>query len=262
MLPIGLLDTGIADGDSRSYRYLYKFLISHLFMSKFRLYNSLNKFYTGKAIWKEVDEALSEEGFVDDGSFYEPFTNLIIGILSQNTSDRNCTKAYIGLIKKFKKITPEILSKAKISDIKKAIKPGGLYNIKSRRLKEFSKTILEKGNKSFFKKVLSLPKKEAIKELLKIKGLGIKTVEVFLAYCGEYDTLPIDTNIKRVVKRLGLVKGKANYKQIQEALKNVLPKGKKVRGHELFIRIGRDFCTSRKHLCKDCPVSEYCNKIV
>lgn len=92
----------------------------------------------------------------------DPFKNLIITVLSQNTSEANCVRAYKGLAAKFD-IKPEVLANADQEEIKEAIKSGGLYNVKSKRIKELSKTVLEKlgGDVS---SVLELPKEEAKKK--------------------------------------------------------------------------------------------------
>jgi len=73
----------------------------------------------------------------------DPFKNLIITVLSQNTSEINCVRAYKGLTAKFE-VKPEVLAKAKTEDIKEAIRSGGLYNVKSKRIKDVSQAVIEK----------------------------------------------------------------------------------------------------------------------
>jgi endonuclease III-like uncharacterized protein len=63
-----------------------------------KLYKLLKRYYGRKSPWLEVEEVLeAEEESKEKDDFYDPFKNLIIGILSQNTSDRNSTSAYINL---------------------------------------------------------------------------------------------------------------------------------------------------------------------
>ncbi len=64
------------------------------------LFEVLSKTYGNKQLWIEVESVFKSEGFsMDMNDFYDPFKNLVIGILSQNTNDKNSTRAYIGLIK-------------------------------------------------------------------------------------------------------------------------------------------------------------------
>ncbi|MDH5780373.1 MAG: hypothetical protein OEZ29_07225, partial [Candidatus Bathyarchaeota archaeon] len=72
-----------------------------------------------------------------------PFRHVIITVLSQNTSEVNCIRAYNGLAARFE-ITPEVLARADQEELKEAIRSGGLYNVKSKRIKQLSKVVLEK----------------------------------------------------------------------------------------------------------------------
>jgi len=72
----------------------------------------------------------------------DPFKNLILTVLSQNTSEANCVRAYRGLASKFE-IKPRVLAEAKEADIREAIRSGGLYNVKAKRIKDLSKAVLE-----------------------------------------------------------------------------------------------------------------------
>ena len=49
--------------------------------------------------------------------------------------------------------------------------------------------------------------------------------------------------------------------EIKEALKKIIPPTQRARGHELFIRLGRDYCTARNPSCNKCPLMKLCKKI-
>jgi endonuclease-3 len=141
--------------------------------------------------------------------FSDPFKNLIITVLSQNTSEINCVRAYEGLAAKFE-VKPEILAEADLNQIKEAIRSGGLYNVKSKRIKELAKAVLEKfnGDLNF---VLALPKEEAKKKLMELPGVGEKTADVLLSSRhGYHEVFVVDTHIDRIAKRLGLVEKTRN----------------------------------------------------
>jgi len=224
-----------------------------------RLFDLLNAYYGSRKVWVEVEDELKKSGTdmaFDD--FYDPFKNLIIGVLSQNTSDRNSVKAYIGLVKQFKKITPPVLAKAPFEQIRDAIRPGGLYNLKAKRIKNLSQAILNRYGGDLTK-ITRLKKKRAREELLSFSGIGPKTADVFIGYCMKSgEALPIDTNIKRVVGRIGIVRKGAGYDEIRKLLRRKLPSGKELKGHEFLIRLGRDFCKPQNPLCSDCPVRTIC----
>jgi endonuclease-3 len=187
----------------------------------------------------------------------DPFKNLIITVLSQNTSEINCVRAYRGLAAKFK-VTPEALAKAKLEDLKEAIRSGGLYNVKSKRIKELSQVVIEKfgGDLS---SILTLPKEEARKKLMELPGIGKKTADVLLAQRHSYaEVMVVDTHMDRIAKRIGLVKPDAKYDEIQNALKVFIPWEKGERTGGLFWLLAKYTCRAQNPKCSECPIIESC----
>jgi len=188
----------------------------------------------------------------------DPFKNLIITVLSQNTSEINCVRAYKGLSAKFK-VTPQVLAKAELKDIKEAIRSGGLYNVKSKRIKELSKVVLEKFGGDI-SSILALPKEKARKKLMELPGIGKKTADVLLAQKHSYtEVMVIDTHMDRISKRLGLVKADAKYEEIQKALKIFIPWEKGERTGGLFWLLAKYTCRAQNPKCSECPIAELCD---
>lgn len=222
-------------------------------------FKTLSQAYGDKSLWIEVESELKAMGqSMDISYFFDPFKNLIIGILSQNTSDENSVKAWIGLTDKFE-ITPQTLAKADLGELRESIRSGGLYNLKSKRIKEFSKAVLEKFDGDLTK-LAKLPKEEAREKLLELPGIGQKTADVWLAYCANHGVMAVDTNVDRVAKRLGIVSSNATYEEIRIALEKIIPSEQMIRGHELLVRLGRDYCKPKNPLCGVCPVVKFCEK--
>jgi endonuclease-3 len=188
----------------------------------------------------------------------DPFKNLIATVLSQNTSEINCVRAYKGLAAKFQ-ITPEVLAKTKTEEIREAIRSGGLYNIKSKRIKELSQAVMEKfgGDVS---SILALPKEKAREKLMELPGIGKKTADVLLAHKHSYaEVMVIDTHMDRIAKRLGLVKPNAKYEDIQKALKTFIPWEKGERTGGLFWLLAKYTCRAQNPKCQECPIIESCD---
>ena len=188
----------------------------------------------------------------------DPFKNLIITVLSQNTSEINCVRAYKGLTAKFK-VEPEILAKATTEDIKEAIRSGGLYNVKSKRIKELSQAVLEKF-RGDISSILALPKEEARKKLMELPGIGKKTADVLLAQKHSYaEVMVVDTHMDRIAKRLGLVKPDAKYEEIQKAYKIFVPWEKGERTGGLLWLLAKYTCKAQNPKCQECPIIELCD---
>jgi len=189
-------------------------------------------------------------------SLRDPFQTLIITVLSQATADKNTARAFENLSGRFS-ITPEALAKASVEEIENAIRVGGLYRNKSRIIKAISRMTLEKFNGSL-NFIHSLSLEEARKILLSIPGVGPKTADVVLLFCAGKPTIPIDTHVNRVSKRLGLAPPKADYEGVRRALETLYSPDDYLPVHLLLISLGRKYCKARKPLCKPCPVNTLC----
>jgi endonuclease-3 len=186
----------------------------------------------------------------------DPFKTLIVTIISQNTADRNTAKAFENLSRKFN-ITPEVLANAEKSQIEECLKVAGLYRNKAKTIKQQSKIILEKfhGN---LKSILSLPFEEARKTLLQLPGVGPKTADVVLLFCAEKPTIPVDTHVNRVAKRLGLSPANGDYEMVRKSLQSLYDPKDYLSIHILLILLGRKYCRARNPLCKQCPLNALC----
>ena len=186
----------------------------------------------------------------------DPFQTLIMTVLSQATADKNTERAFRNLSRRFL-ITPESLARANLEELEAAIRVGGLYRNKSKVIKELSHVILEEfgGSLEF---IHSLPLEEARRTLIRLPGVGPKTADVVLLFCAGKPTLPVDTHVNRVSKRLRLASPKADYEGVREALQSLYQPEDYLSVHLLLMSLGRRYCKARNPLCKSCPVNALC----
>jgi endonuclease-3 len=186
----------------------------------------------------------------------DPFETLVITIISQNTADRNTERAFENLSKQFE-VTPQALSKAETSKLEACLHVGGLYKSKAKTIQTASKIILEKFHGSL-KPVLSLPLDEARKTLMELPGIGPKTADVVLLFSANQPTIPVDTHVNRVSKRLGLAPAKGGYEEVRLSLQSLFEAKDYLAVHLLLIAHGRKYCKARQPLCQKCLVNTYC----
>ena len=186
----------------------------------------------------------------------KPFQVLIATILSQNTSDINSHRAFQELRKRFD-IKPEVLANLKPEDIKPIIITAGLSNIKSRRIIFASKEVLKRFSGDL-SEVFKFPIIKAREALMDIKGIGPKTADIVLSFVGGFPVMPVDTNIFRVVERLGFTQGR-NYERTRKTLELLIPQKKLRETHSYLIQFGRNICKPRKPLCRMCPINSLCD---
>jgi endonuclease-3 len=185
----------------------------------------------------------------------DPFLLLVGTVLSQNTNWRNTRTAYSRLTAKFR--TPQQLAAADTRDIQELIRPAGLYREKSKRLKEISRSVLEKYDGDL-RAVLKRPVEEAREELLSLPGVGYKTADVVLAFGAGRDVLPVDTHVFRISKRLGFASPKDDHEQVRLKLEKITPKGRRAQAHMFLIQLGRRYCRARNPLHEKCPINDFC----
>ena len=193
----------------------------------------------------------------------KPFEGFVRTILSQNTNDKNRDRAFFRLKEFYKELTPEKLARADLSEIESLIQVAGLHRIKSVRIHEISKNMVENyGGK--IEKILNLPYKEARKKLLELKGIGFKTADIMLLFYCDHPFIPVDTHITRVSKRLGVAKQNASYESIRENLEGLITRDSLVykESHLLLIQLGRNACKAINPRCDICVVASLCPKLI
>jgi len=195
-----------------------------------------------------------------------PFTNIVFTVLSQNTSSSNTRRAYLSLARSFS-VDPFTLSRADPKKLSDALRPGGLQNVKTRRLIELSKFVVKEFGGDLGK-ILGMPKEELRERLKDLPGVGDKTADVLLtSLYGHREYLVVDTHMMRIAKRLGLVEENVPYQEIQRALKDFLPlESMPEEGRErvvgLFWLLAKHTCDARRPKCLECVLTEMCEKCI
>ena len=186
----------------------------------------------------------------------DPFETLVVTIISQNTADANTERAFESLSKQFE-ITPQALANAEKGKIEACLRVAGLYQSKAKAIKAVSKIILERFNGSLAP-VLSLPLDEARKTLMGLPGVGPKTADVVLLFSANQPTIPVDTHVNRVSKRLGLAPANGDYEAVRLSLQSLFEPKDYLAVHLLLIAHGRKTCKAGRPRCHDCPVYDHC----
>ena len=177
------------------------------------------------------------------------FELLIAVILSAQTTDERVNSVTPFLFSKYKNALD--LSKAKISDVEKIIKPIGLYHNKALNIINVSKELVSKyGGK--------VPKNRD--ELESLSGVGRKTCNVILSNCFNVPAFAVDTHVSRVSKRLKIANDNDDVKVIEEKLMSYFPKELWGKLHHQFIFFGRYKCKAIKPECDNCPFMTICGK--
>jgi len=185
-----------------------------------------------------------------DEIVHTPYTTLISCILSLRTKDEVTEKASIRLLKKYN--TPQKIIKLPMQKIQSLIYPVGFYKTKAKRIKEISKTLIEK---------YSGEVPEDFDELLKLNGVGRKTANIVMIYGHKKQGyLPIDTHCHRIPNRLGWIKTKTP-EETEKRLREVLPNKYWDDFNHLFVTFGQTICVPVSPFCSRCPIQMHCKRV-
>ena len=184
------------------------------------------------------------------------FKSLIRTILSQNTNWRNEETAYRRLEESIG-VTPRELSKASLSTISDAIRPAGMYNQRSKTIKNVAEKVLELYNGDL-SAVVAKSYLEAREELMTLPGVGEKTADVVLLFNAGKHVLPVDRHLARIAKRLELVRDSADYDTIRLTFESATTPDKFLDTHIKLIQFGRDVCRALNPKCTECPLNDIC----
>lgn len=186
-----------------------------------------------------------------------PLDELISTILSQNTNDTNRDRAYKILRTVFP--TWEQVRDASNQDIINAIRPAGLANQKGPRIQKILQQITDERGTLSLDFLKDMPTDQALKWLIKFKGIGPKTAAIVLLFALDKPAFPVDTHIHRVTRRIGLTPTKMSAEQAHAHLSKLFPAKDYQTVHLNLIRLGREICHARNPQCSRCPINDLCD---
>jgi endonuclease-3 len=195
-------------------------------------------------IFRKLAETIDPKS---DLEFSNTFELLLAVILSAQATD-------VGVNKATRILFPKIKGPQDVVDMGEAalaedIRTIGLWRNKAKNIVKCCATLIEKHGGE-------VPKTRP--ELEALAGVGKKTAGVVMNVGYGAPTIPVDTHVFRLSKRLGLADEKTPDKT-ELALLKVVPKAYLKTAHHLLILHGRYVCKARKPLCESCDVARDCS---
>jgi endonuclease III len=178
---------------------------------------------------------------------------LVLTILSQNTSDLNSERAYARMRERFP--TWAAVRDAPEAELVDALRPGGLAVQKAPRIQ----AVLRDLDRLDLEWLGSLPADEAMRWLVALPGVGPKTASCVLLFSLGVPVMPVDTHIHRIALRVGLVPAGTTADAAHALLTEMTPPERMLEAHLLLIRHGRTTCTARRPRCEECVLLDLCD---
>jgi len=209
------------------------------------------------AVVREVHRRLARRlGPLDPPRRLDPLEELVLTVLSQNTSDVNRDRAYAALRKRFP--TWGALAAATPAEVADAIRPGGLANTKAPRILSILREIRDREGNLDLSWMEGASDAEVRDYLTSLPGVGPKTAACVLAFSLGRPALPVDTHVYRVARRLGWIPPRVSAAAAHGVMDAIVPPKLRVAMHVGLIRLGRQICKPGRPLCESCPLQDLC----
>ena len=179
--------------------------------------------------------------------YHNDYELLIAIVLSAQTTDKRVIMVTPILFNKYP--TLEKLSEAPIDSLEEILKPIGSFRKKAIYVKDIAYNLTTK-----YQGIVPTEREK----LEKLKGVGRKTINVFLSEYYNYPAIAVDTHVERISKRLRIASKKATVLEVEEKLQKFFPKNEWAKRHLQLVLFGRYYCKAVKPDCSSCPLKELC----
>jgi endonuclease-3 len=184
---------------------------------------------------------------------------LVLTILSQNTSDANTDRAFASLWARFG--SWDAILNAPIAEIADAIRTGGLAETKAPRIRGVLAAIQRDRGILSLEFLADWPVDDARRYLTALNGVGPKTAACVLLFALGMPAMPVDTHVHRVSRRLGLIEAKVSAEAAHQILEAAIPASLMFDAHMLLIQHGRVICKAQRPRCDACPLADVCPRV-
>lgn len=208
-----------------------------------------------------VDELLQlEHRSATLGNFDDPLEEAIYILLSRQTQEATYQRTYADLRGHWDDW--DAVRHAPIEDIELLLKPSGLSKQRSRQLKLLLDTVADDCSQRGLHGLTldwlrDIDDDDAQAYLESLPGFSTKSARCIMHYSLGRDVLAVDTHVRRILDRLGIVRdrgGKVKHSAYDEAV----PAKYRQRLHINLIHHGRVYCKSRAPRCSSCPLISFC----
>ena len=179
--------------------------------------------------------------------YNNPFKSLVGVTLSAQTKDERTAEACRNLFAIAE--TPEEILALDFDELKRLIRPAGMYNNKAKNLRLMSQQLIDRheGN---------VPNDRG--SLMELAGVGRKSTDIMMRFVFNEPAIAVDTHVHRISNRLGIAKTRAEHKTA-EILERDTPDKYRWGAHEWLISYGKHICKAKNPACGQCMFNDICD---
>lgn len=188
---------------------------------------------------------------------WPPLDELVSCILSQNTTDTNCYRAFTAL--KARYATWQDVVDAPAAEVIETVRVAGLAHQKGPRIQAALRRIQAERGAFDIGFLGDLPLEEARGWLMQLDGVGPKTAAIVLCFAFNRPAFPVDTHVHRVGQRIGFLPQGISAERAHTVMEAIVPPADYYAFHINLIQHGRAICKAPTPQCARCPLTAYCD---
>jgi len=178
----------------------------------------------------------------------EPWRLMVMARLSAQCTDARVNEVCRELFDRFP--TLDAMADAPLSEIAEIIRPCGLWQKKSENIKNECIIVRDR-----FGGVLP----DNMEDLLSLPGVGRKIANLLLGDIYKKPAIVADTHCMRICGRFGMYpEGVRDAHKVEKIMSALVEPEKQSDFCHRIVQFGRDVCTARSPMCKDCPIRALC----
>ena len=213
------------------------------------------------------------------------FEVIVGAYLTQNTAWTNVERAMANLCAAHV-LTLDGIRQLPIAELELLIRPAGYFRQKAARLKGFIE-FLDAHYDGSLTRMFAQPTEKLRTELLALNGIGPETADSILLYAGSHPVFVVDTYMRRILHRHGILPATAAYDEIRPLVERAIgdlparrptapsplahPPSRMSRGrrsaaaqhfnemHGLIVSVGKLHCHKTAPKCDGCPLRPFLN---
>ena len=174
---------------------------------------------------------------------------LIAIVLSAQSTDKRVNTVTPIIFSKYNSL--KSLKEAHLEDLESIIRPVGSFRKKASYIRDIA-SILD----NEYNGVVPTDRDK----LMKLPGVGRKTINVFLSEYYNIPCIAVDTHVERVSKRLGIAGKNDDVLKIEKKLEKYFSKDVWAKRHLQLVLFGRYYCKAIKPECKNCKLIDICKE--
>lgn len=207
----------------------------------------------------KIIRKLEKYGTPDLRNLPNPLDELIYLYISQRTFEKFSKTVFKKLKQKYWSF--EKIRRADINDVIKILEPSGLARQKAQTILYTLSKINNDFGKTTLRNLKIFDESHKLKYLLSLPRVDLKTAYYIMLFCFGSNVLPVDANICRVSKRLGLLQYAINSKKKHDILHSMIPPKDRRSFYVNCTFHARECCMPLHPKCSNCYLKKICPRI-